>query len=260
MRRCRATMRMAARTRSIAVVKKLAARKDWGNLVCGRPGTNSISRQSRCRPSEREPVRLWHRNLGGNAIAHYLLANEVNVHFAFADTVEDRRFFIDTDLAPSSCDVLAISVPFEDTYLSVLRLLSRTGMPLLAADRDDTVPLVVGGGMAMINPLPLQDCFDVLVIGEGREALLELTRRWIAARAAGHSRDAALEEMVEIPGVYVPSHYSIELDPGGYVAGFECRNGRETVIANVPLDIVRTPSAPCGRVGMRATNRMTISA
>lgn len=232
---------MAARTGSIAVVKKLAARKDWGNLVAAGPELTRYPGNPVVGLLNANPFGYGIANLGGNAIAHYLLANEVNVHFAFADTVEDRRFFIDTDLAPSSCDVLAISVPFEDTYLSVLRLLSRTGMPLLAADRDDTVPLVVGGGMAMINPLPLQDCFDVLVIGEGREALLELTRRWIAARAAGHSRDAALEEMVEIPGVYVPSHYSIELDPGGYVAGFECRNGRETVIANVPLDMSAHP-------------------
>jgi radical SAM superfamily enzyme YgiQ (UPF0313 family) len=222
-------------------VKRLAARKDWEHLVTSGPPLARYPGHPVVGLVNANPFGYGIANLGGNTIAQYLLRHEVNVHFAFADTVANGRFFVDADLAPASCDVLAVSVPFEDTYLNVLRLLDRAGIPLLAADREDAAPLVVGGGMAMINPLPLQDCFDVVVVGEGREALLELTRRWIAEREAGSSRQAALEAMVDIPGVYVPSHYSVELDAEGYVTEFECQNGRETVVANVPLDMNEHP-------------------
>src|SRR5437588_11189415 len=69
-------------------------------------------------------------NLGAQSIAQYLLAREVNVYFAFADTMSAQRAFLnDPDMSPIRCDLLGFSIPFEDTYLNVLRMLTQAGLP-----------------------------------------------------------------------------------------------------------------------------------
>lgn len=83
-------------------------------------------------------------NLGYQCIADYLLQREVNVYFAFADTMRSDSFFINNhDVSPLDCDLIAISVPFEDTYLDVLRSLDRAGLPIYARERSNDSPLVV---------------------------------------------------------------------------------------------------------------------
>ena len=50
-------------------------------------------------------------------------------------------------------DVIAFSVSFEWDYTNVLTMLRLAGMPVRAADRDHTQPLVViGGAVTFVNP------------------------------------------------------------------------------------------------------------
>lgn len=230
------------RSGSVALVKKLAPRKNWATLVSHGPTLQTFEGHPVVGLLNANPFGYGIANLGGNAIARFLQDAEVNVHFAFADTFRGREFFLDTPRSPTSCDVLAVSVPFEDTYLNVLRMLDAAGVPLLSKDRTEDDPLVVGGGMAMINPIPLQDFFDVVVIGEGREALLEITRRWSTLGSKAGRRVAAIESLASIPGVYVPRLYSLTYDSDGYLASFEASSGApETVAANVVLDMAEHP-------------------
>ena len=69
-------------------------------------------------------------------------------------------------------DVIAFSVSFEWDYTNVLTMLRLAGVPLRAADRDYTHPLVViGGAVTFVNPEPLALFADVIAAGEG-EALV----------------------------------------------------------------------------------------
>jgi radical SAM superfamily enzyme YgiQ (UPF0313 family) len=180
-------------------------------------------------------------NLGAQAVARYLLAHDVNVYFAFADMMSEHTFLNDEQMSAADCDVVGISIPFEDTYLNVLRMLSFAGFPIYSKDRGDEFPLVVGGGLAMINPMPFSDFLDAIVIGEGREAMYQIITRYRQARDCGISKRDALFELVDIPGVYIPSHYRIQVDDRGYVTDFECMNGHPYVEANRPLDLSQHP-------------------
>ena len=43
-------------------------------------------------------------------------------------------------------------------------MLTLAGIPLLAKDRPDSYPLVIGGGIALtLNPEPLADFFDLFI-------------------------------------------------------------------------------------------------
>jgi radical SAM superfamily enzyme YgiQ (UPF0313 family) len=87
-----------------------------------------------------------------------------------------------------------------------LQMLALARIPLLAAERDERYPLIlVGGAVTYINPEPLADFVDLMVIGDGEETIhdyLDLLHDTLGQPRQEHLRLAA-----EIPGVYVPSLY-----------------------------------------------------
>lgn len=102
-------------------------------------------------------------------------------------------------------DVLGISLTYELAYPSVLLLLQLAGIALAAAERDETAPLIIGGGQCMGNPAALAPIFDVIVHGEGEEVLLEIADQLLATR--GQKRRERLLALARIPGCYVPQLY-----------------------------------------------------
>jgi len=101
-------------------------------------------------------------------------------------------------------DVIGFSVSYENDYLHLLQMLELAHIPLLAAERDERYPLIlVGGAVTYINPEPLADFVDLMVIGDGEETIhdyLDLLHDTLGQPRQEHLRLAA-----EIPGVYVPS-------------------------------------------------------
>ena len=102
-------------------------------------------------------------------------------------------------------DVLAFSISYELDYFNVVQVLKASGIPILAADRDESHPLVIAGGPCITaNPMPLSPFFDCFAIGEGEAILPDL----IDTLAEGFEgkKDELLKKLAGVPGVYVPSH------------------------------------------------------
>ena len=116
-------------------------------------------------------------------------------------------------------DVLAISTAYEQLYTNALTLLDLAGLPIHSADRDARYPLVIGGGHATFNPEPITDFFDVFVIGEAEEVLLELLATWHSHRA--ESREAQLRALLPIEGLYVPRFYRPRYHTSGMLIALE---------------------------------------
>jgi len=75
---------------------------------------------------------------------------------------------------------------------------------------------VVAGGHCTYNPEPLADFLDLVVLGDGEEAVGEITAAVAAWKQAGKpDRAAFLAELARIPGVYVPSLYEATYLPDG---------------------------------------------
>ncbi len=99
-------------------------------------------------------------------------------------------------------DVVAFSVSYELDYLNVARALRLGKVPAMAAERGEEHPLVLAGGAAVtINPEPLGELVDVVVLGEGEEVIGELGGRWQEASSCR----TATATMAEVEGVYVPA-------------------------------------------------------
>lgn len=123
-------------------------------------------------------------------------------------SLESRRPLADFDL-------IGITLPYELCYTNILTLLDLAGLPFRATDRDDSQPLVIGGGSSCFNPEPVADFFDAILLGDGEEAILELADAVKEAKAAGLDRAATLCRLSEIKGVYVPSLFRPEYDADG---------------------------------------------
>jgi radical SAM superfamily enzyme YgiQ (UPF0313 family) len=118
-------------------------------------------------------------------------------------------------------DVIAFSVSFEWDYTNVLTMLRLAGVPLRAAERTYTHPLVViGGAVTFVNPEPLAPFADVIAAGEGEALVPALLDAFGTA-----SRSEQLTRLAQQRGYYIPSFYDIEYTADGTIARYIPRDG-----------------------------------
>jgi radical SAM family uncharacterized protein/radical SAM-linked protein len=114
-------------------------------------------------------------------------------------------------------DVIGFSLQYELCYTNILNMLSLAQVPLLARERGEDMPLIIGGGPCAFNPEPLADFFDAFCLGDGEEVTLEVTdviKRWKADKG---DKDSLLQELATIEGVYVPSLFQVSYQSDGTI-------------------------------------------
>lgn len=119
---------------------------------------------------------------------------------------------LETKKTLKECDIVGFTLQYELSYTNILNMLDLGGVPVLAAERSEEDPLVIVGGPCVYNPEPLADFFDFAIIGEGEEIMAEVMEAYKAWKRAGKpgGRQAFLQEVVKISGIYVPSFYEVE--------------------------------------------------
>jgi radical SAM family uncharacterized protein len=121
------------------------------------------------------------------------------------------QFTVDAHRSVAAFDVLGVSFATELGYTNLLTALDLAGIPLRAADRDDSHPIVLAGGHAAFNPEPIADFLDAAVLGDGEEVVLaisEVIREWKDEGSPG-GRDELLRRLAVSGGVYVPKFYDV---------------------------------------------------
>jgi radical SAM family uncharacterized protein len=119
-------------------------------------------------------------------------------------------FSVDTHRAADAFHLLAFNLSAELTYTNLLNMVDLAGVPVRAEDRDAGHPLVIAGGHCTYNPEPLADFLDAVVLGDGEEAVAEITvamGAWLASGSA--DREELLRSLCAIEGVYVPAAYEV---------------------------------------------------
>ena len=117
-------------------------------------------------------------------------------------------------------DFLGITLGYEMCYTNVLQILDLSHISLLAKDRKEDDPIVIGGGACAYNPEPIAEFFDMFYIGEGETVYDALFDVYKATKAAGGSRKDFLFAASQIPGIYVPSLYNVSYKEDGTIASF----------------------------------------
>jgi radical SAM family uncharacterized protein len=142
------------------------------------------------------------------------------------------QFTVDAHRPVKAFDVFGLSFSTELGYTNMLTALDLAGIPLEAKDRTLDDPIVLAGGHAAFNPEPVADFLDAAVVGDGEQAVLDMTdviRAWKAEGRPGADgrspRDELLFRLARTGGFYVPKFYDVEYLPDG-------RIGR--VVPNLP--------------------------
>lgn len=128
-------------------------------------------------------------------------------------------------------DFVGFTLQYELSYSNVLTMLDLAGIPLRAADRSDSDPLVVLGGPCVCNPEPLAAFADIVSLGEGEEVSIEMFDLYrefkLTAQREGRPFDRAayLRAAADIEGLYIPSLYDVSYNEDGTLASFTPRDG-----------------------------------
>ncbi len=108
-----------------------------------------------------------------------------------------------TQIPPNNVDCMGFSVSFELDILNIIKMLQKYNFPLKAKDRGENDPIIFSGGPVMMsNPMPYQDFFDFISIGEKvclKEALEVLKNKNL-------SKDEKLKQLSKVKGIYVPKY------------------------------------------------------
>lgn len=109
-------------------------------------------------------------------------------------------------------DIAGFSISTELCFTEILAMLELGKVPLEAAERSETDPLVIGGGASVFNPEPVAVFFDLFVMGDAEEVLPLLANRYAELKARKTGRKEILRALADIEGVYVPSLFNVTYD------------------------------------------------
>ena len=236
-------------------------RKDWGGRVSFAlvyPNTYAVGMS----------------NLGFQTIYRHLNAlPDVVCERVFLPDPEDlpeyqrtgsRPFSLESKRPLSEFDLVGFSITYEGDYINTLRLLRMAGIPLRPADRRPEDPVVLMGGVcAFANPEPIAPFMDFVVVGEGEEIVAEI----IAAHRDAYGeavldarqREAFLDRLVPVQGIYVPRRYGVTYREDGIIAAARPEGGAPAVVTKRRLkkvdefrtiSLLRTPNAEYGHLAL----------
>jgi len=146
-------------------------------------------------------------------------------------------------------DVIGITLPYELCYTNILTILDLGGIPLRAAERGENAPFVIAGGSCSMNPEPVADFFDAIVLGDGEEVILDIAKVLRAAKADKLSRKEKLHRLAAIEGVYVPAFFAPQYEGSQLTAIVPLKPGYERVRRRIvsclpPVELLERPLVP----------------
>jgi radical SAM family uncharacterized protein/radical SAM-linked protein len=152
---------------------------------------------------------------------------------------------LETHTALHDFHVVGFSLQYELTYTNLLTMLELGRVPLRAAARAATDPLVIAGGPCAFNPEPLAPFLDAVVLGDGEEVVGEVCD--VVAAWDRRDRPAVLRALADVPGVYVPAFFVPRYAADGTLEAVVPRDPTRPRVAKrvlVDLDRFAPPANP----------------
>ena len=104
-------------------------------------------------------------------------------------------FSLESGQALREFDLIGFSLGNELSYTNILNILNLSDIPFSSLERGNDYPLIIGGGPCSLNPEPLHDFFDLFIIGEAEEAVVELINTYRRFKKSGVSKRELLVEL-----------------------------------------------------------------
>ena len=216
--------------------------------------------------------------IGTSHFGIQILYHKLNAHkdilaervFAPAPDMEDclrnteiPLLSMETRLPLSRFDIVGFSLLYELNFTNILTILDLAGIPFFAAQRDHSHPIVIAGGPCTANPEPVADFFDAMVIGDGENVIMEMSRIWLEWKEDGNAnRENLLKLWSHIAGVYIPVFFTPAAPPSFPSPGLGTRAAAPYIkikraVVN-DLDHAAFPMAPVIPYGKPVHDRLRI--
>ncbi len=117
-------------------------------------------------------------------------------------------------------DFLGITIQYEMCYTNILQVLDLAQIPLLAKERGEDCPIVIGGGPCTYNPEPIAVFFDLFYIGEGETQYRNLLDLYKECKRENAGRVEFLRRAAKLPGIYAPRFYEASYHEDGRLKSF----------------------------------------
>lgn len=157
-------------------------------------------------------------------------------------------FAIESQEPIKNFDFLGITLQYEMCYTNILQILDLSKIPLIATERGEDDPIVIGGGPCSYNPEPIANFFDMFYIGEGETQYDELLDIYKEYKKNGGSRKEFLEKAARLSCIYVPQFYDVTYNEDGTIKEMikNNENARDKVRKDIVLDMneVYYPTKP----------------
>ncbi|MCL2772855.1 MAG: TIGR03960 family B12-binding radical SAM protein [Oscillospiraceae bacterium] len=147
-------------------------------------------------------------------------------------------------------DFIGFTLQYELCYSNVLYMLNLAHIPLLASERGEDFPIIIAGGPCTYNPEPVANFFDLFVIGEGEDVIVELMDLYREHKKnKDFNKQKFLSECAKkIEGIYVPSLYDVEYKIDGKIKSFTPKDGNLPIVVTkriiADFDSVYFPTNP----------------
>ena len=151
-------------------------------------------------------------------------------------------------------DLIGITLPHELCYTNVLTILDLAKITLRAGDRNESSPIMIGGGTCGFNPEPVAELFDAIVIGDGEEAVVDISRTVASCKRNGVSRSGIIDELGKIDGIYLPHQFQPRYNNQGQIQSVDSQNRvpksvKRRVLPDLDrLDHLHRPLVPNARI------------
>lgn len=125
------------------------------------------------------------------------LLEDVNVEMVCSDTKKTKIMSKDVNL-------IGFSFSFDLDFINIFKMLEQYKIPLKSCDRDESHPIIFGGGPVLTaNPAPFSAFFDFIIIGDGEE----VNKKAIEYCKINYTKTKKeiLEGLSKFEGIYVPT-------------------------------------------------------
>ncbi len=139
-------------------------------------------------------------------------------------------------------DILAITLPYELCYTNIFTILSLSNIPFLSKERNNinNYPLILGGGSCCLNPEPIAEVFDAIVIGDGEEVIREISNIVLDAKKNRSTKKELLLQLSKLEGLYIPQFFKTIYSTDGVFKGIEpLEPGYEKVKRRIVSDFTK---------------------
>jgi len=198
-----------------------------------------------------EPYELSAGHIGGQILYH-IINREENLlcersylpWIDMADLMREKGiplFSLESKRPIKDFDVVGFSVHYELSYTNIFEFLDLARIPFKASERNESYPLVIGGGSFSFQPEPVSEIFDFIIVGDAEEIIvpvLELIRT-----SPRIPKVDLLKKLAKFDGVYVPRFYHPVYE-GGKIVKIEREEGVPEKVTPAFVEVLKPENYP----------------